>query len=92
METIPDICEDTSSVWTCPSDTVFYDASVIWGLIGPRRIFGNLGTYEAVNLFFLGGAVAPLVVWAATKASRIPEILVQSPTATGFDQNSSESD
>ncbi|BFG32054.1 hypothetical protein CerSpe_183280 [Prunus speciosa] len=68
METIADICEDTSSVWTCPSDTVFYDASVIWGLIGPRRIFGNLGTYEAVNWFFLVGAVAPLVVWAAAKA------------------------
>ncbi|ONI07569.1 hypothetical protein PRUPE_5G128100 [Prunus persica] len=68
METIPDICEDTSSVWTCPGDTVFYDASVIWGLIGPRRIFGNKGTYEAINWFFLGGAVAPLVVWAAAKA------------------------
>nr|XP_023900625.1 oligopeptide transporter 7-like [Quercus suber] len=68
METIPDICEDTSSVWTCPSDTVFYDASVIWGLIGPRRIFGDLGTYEAVNWFFLGGAIAPILVWLAAKA------------------------
>ncbi|GAV68708.1 OPT domain-containing protein [Cephalotus follicularis] len=68
METIPDICESTSSVWTCPSDTVFYDASVIWGLIGPRRIFGDLGTYEAVNWFFLGGAVAPILVWLAAKA------------------------
>ncbi|XP_061352209.1 oligopeptide transporter 7-like [Gastrolobium bilobum] len=68
METIPDICQDTSSVWTCPSDTVFYDASVIWGLIGPRRIFGDLGTYEKVNWFFLGGAIAPLLVWLATKA------------------------
>lgn len=68
METIPDICEDTSSVWTCPSDTVFYDASVIWGLIGPRRIFGDLGTYEKVNWFFLGGAIAPLLVWLAARA------------------------
>lgn len=68
METIPDICEDTSSVWTCPSDTVFYDASVIWGLIGPRRIFGDEGYYEAVNWFFLGGAIAPLLVWLAAKA------------------------
>lgn len=69
METIPDICETTSSSspWTCPSDTVFYDASVIWGLIGPRRIFGDEGTYEAVNWFFLGGAIAPLLVWVAHK-------------------------
>lgn len=68
MESIPDICKDTSSVWTCPGDTVFYDASVIWGLIGPRRIFGNLGTYKNINWFFLGGAIAPLLVWLATRA------------------------
>ncbi|XP_015896323.3 oligopeptide transporter 7 isoform X1 [Ziziphus jujuba] len=68
IETIPDICEDLSSVWTCPGDTVFYDASVIWGLIGPRRIFGDLGTYEAINWFFLGGAIAPVLVWLAAKA------------------------
>ncbi|KAL5747697.1 hypothetical protein ACOSQ2_024994 [Xanthoceras sorbifolium] len=70
METIPDICETTASnsVWTCPSDTVFYDASVIWGLIGPRRIFGDLGTYEAINWFFLAGAIAPVLVWLAAKA------------------------
>nr|GMD11762.1 oligopeptide transporter 7-like [Ipomoea batatas] len=38
METIPEICQTTATntVWTCPSDHVFYDASVIWGLIGPR--------------------------------------------------------
>ncbi|WCJ26608.1 oligopeptide transporter 7 [Euphorbia peplus] len=70
METIPDICDTTASnsVWTCPSDTVFYDASVIWGLIGPRRIFGDLGIYEAVNWFFLAGAIAPILVWLAAKA------------------------
>ncbi|KAK4748696.1 hypothetical protein SAY87_015282 [Trapa incisa] len=70
METIPDICETTSSSspWTCPADTVFYDASVIWGLIGPRRIFGDEGTYQAVNWFFLGGAIAPLLVWLAHRA------------------------
>lgn len=70
METIPDICESTasSSVWTCPSDTVFYDASVIWGLIAPRRIFGDEGVYGAINWFFLLGAIAPVLVWLATKA------------------------
>ncbi|KAI4315569.1 hypothetical protein L6164_028365 [Bauhinia variegata] len=68
METIPDICTDASSVWTCPSDTVFYDASVIWGLIGPRRIFGDEGNYEAINWFFLGGAIAPVLVWLGGRA------------------------
>ncbi|XP_077231441.1 oligopeptide transporter 7-like isoform X1 [Tasmannia lanceolata] len=72
METIPNICETAllppDSPWTCPSDRVFYSASVIWGLIGPRRIFGDLGTYSGVNWFFLTGAIAPLLVWIAHKA------------------------
>ncbi|XP_024538119.1 oligopeptide transporter 7 [Selaginella moellendorffii] len=56
------------SPWTCPSDRVFFSASVIWGLIGPNRIFGSLGHYQAINWFFLVGAVAPLLVWLAAKA------------------------
>ncbi|CAL5204095.1 unnamed protein product [Lathyrus oleraceus] len=72
MGTIPDLCDTSKlpsdSPWTCPMDNVFYDASVIWGLLGPRRIFGNLGEYSNVNWFFLGGAIAPFLVWLAHKA------------------------
>ncbi|XP_010246854.1 PREDICTED: oligopeptide transporter 7-like [Nelumbo nucifera] len=72
MGSIPNICDrallPAGSPWTCPSDHVFYDASVIWGLIGPRRIFGDLGHYSAINWFFLVGAVAPILVWVAHKA------------------------
>ncbi|XP_019182413.1 PREDICTED: oligopeptide transporter 7-like isoform X1 [Ipomoea nil] len=72
METVPYICDrgqlPPSSPWTCPGDHVFYDASVIWGLIGPRRIFGDLGYYSAINWSFLFGAVAPVLVWVASKA------------------------
>ncbi|XP_021283649.1 oligopeptide transporter 6-like isoform X2 [Herrania umbratica] len=72
MEEIPHLC-DTSllppdSPWTCPMDHVFFDASVIWGLVGPRRIFGVEGEYSNVNWFFLAGAVAPVLVWLAHKA------------------------
>ena len=72
MGTIPNLCDTSllppNSQWTCPMDNVFYDASVIWGLVGPRRIFGNLGLYSKVNWFFLAGAIAPLLVWLAHKA------------------------
>ncbi|KAF9618436.1 hypothetical protein IFM89_001159 [Coptis chinensis] len=71
MDTIPHICDTTflpsGNPWTCPGDHVFYDASVIWGLIGPRRIFGDLGLYSAINWFFLVGAILPLLVWLAHK-------------------------
>ncbi|GAV71816.1 LOW QUALITY PROTEIN: Nol1_Nop2_Fmu domain-containing protein/OPT domain-containing protein [Cephalotus follicularis] len=72
MDTVPNICDrellPAGSPWTCPGDHVFYDASVIWGLIGPRRIFGDLGYYSGVNWFFLAGGVAPVLVWLAHKA------------------------
>lgn len=71
METVPNLCDTSvlpsNSPWTCPSDRVFYDASVIWGLIGPKRIFGSLGVYPKVNWFFLAGAISPILVWLAQK-------------------------
>ncbi|KAI4307065.1 hypothetical protein L6164_030295 [Bauhinia variegata] len=72
MSTIPNLCDISvlpeDSPWQCPMDRVFFDASVIWGLVGPRRIFGDLGKYARVNWFFLAGAVAPVLVWFAHKA------------------------
>ncbi|KAK9075241.1 hypothetical protein SSX86_003562 [Deinandra increscens subsp. villosa] len=71
MESIPNLCNTAllpkDSQWKCPMDHVFYDASIIWGLVGPQRIFGNLGVYSAMNYFFLVGAVLPFVVWMAHK-------------------------
>nr|POF10926.1 oligopeptide transporter 7 [Quercus suber] len=73
MDNIPNICDmallPAGSPWTCPSDHVFYDASVIWGLIGPQRIFGDLVYYSGINWFFLVGAITPVLVWLAHKAS-----------------------
>ncbi|MQL92607.1 hypothetical protein Taro_025249 [Colocasia esculenta] len=71
MASVPNICLTnllpSDSQWTCPMDQVFYDASVIWGLVGPRRMFGDLGIYAKVNWFFLVGAVAPVFVFIAHK-------------------------
>ncbi|MBA0720780.1 hypothetical protein Golax_008384 [Gossypium laxum] len=72
LTTVENICQDhllpPNSPWTCPGDRVFFDASVIWGLVGPKRIFGPLGNYSALNWFFLGGALGPVVVWLFHKA------------------------
>ncbi|KAF5807823.1 putative oligopeptide transporter, OPT superfamily [Helianthus annuus] len=75
----------SGSPWTCPNDRVFFDASVIWGLVGPRRIFGPQGNYGALNWFFLGGLMGPVVVWIFhllfPKASWIP--LINLPVLLG---------
>ncbi|KAH9690217.1 Oligopeptide transporter 2 [Citrus sinensis] len=72
LTTVENICQDQllppNSPWTCPGDRVFYDASVIWGLIGPKRIFGRMGIYSALNWFFLLGTLGPFVVWLLHKA------------------------
>ncbi|KAI4296463.1 hypothetical protein L6164_036419 [Bauhinia variegata] len=72
LTSIKHICHDDllpeGSPWTCPGDRVFFDASVIWGLVGPTRIFGKLGNYSAMNWFFLAGALGPLLVWLLHKA------------------------
>ncbi|KAL7088462.1 hypothetical protein ACP275_13G128600 [Erythranthe tilingii] len=51
------------SPWTCPGDDVFYNASIIWGVVGPLRMFGKLGLYPGMNYFFLFGLLAPVPVW-----------------------------
>ncbi|XP_047315163.1 oligopeptide transporter 4-like [Impatiens glandulifera] len=72
LNTVENICQDDilppNSPWTCPGDRVFFDASVIWGLVGPKRIFGSLGNYSGMNWFFLGGAIGPVLVWLLHKA------------------------
>jgi len=71
LGSIKNICKQDllpeNSPWTCPGDHVFFDASVIWGLVGPKRIFGTLGKYQNLNWFFLIGAVGPVVIWAVQK-------------------------
>ncbi|EPS74361.1 hypothetical protein M569_00394, partial [Genlisea aurea] len=72
LTTVENICHPSllppGSIWTCPWDTIFYDESVIWGLLGPRRTFGRLGNYDAINWFFVAGALGPSVVWLVHKA------------------------
>ncbi|XP_071694164.1 oligopeptide transporter 4-like [Rutidosis leptorrhynchoides] len=71
LSNVDQICHPdpkSNSPWTCPNDHVFFDASVIWGLVGPKRIFGPLGNYGALNWFFLGGIIGPVIVWLCHKA------------------------
>ncbi|XP_019164534.1 PREDICTED: oligopeptide transporter 4-like [Ipomoea nil] len=71
LHSIDNICHQdkfSNSPWTCPGSHVFYDASVIWGLVGPKRIFGSLGDYSALNWFFLGGILGPVLIWLLHKA------------------------
>ncbi|SGZ49942.1 CIC11C00000002316 [Sungouiella intermedia] len=41
--------------FTCPLSNVFYSASVLWGVIGPKKVFGGL--YPVMEYCFLIGAL-----------------------------------
>lgn len=71
LDTVDNICNPSKlpegSPWTCPGDDVFYSASIIWGVVGPLRMFGKLGLYTNVNYFFLIGILAPVPVWLLSR-------------------------
>ncbi|ODA78576.1 hypothetical protein RJ55_05958 [Drechmeria coniospora] len=61
---IPDVCSPNQpNSYTCPSGRVFYTASVVWGAIGPARIFSHGAIYSSLQWFWLVGAATPIITW-----------------------------
>ncbi|XP_062168458.1 oligopeptide transporter 1 [Alnus glutinosa] len=71
LTSVENICDLTllpeGSPWTCPGDDVFFNASVIWGVIGPLRMFTKQGIYPGMNWFFLIGCLAPFPGWLLSR-------------------------
>ncbi|KAL6698383.1 OPT oligopeptide transporter domain-containing protein [Trichoderma pleuroticola] len=61
---IPNVCDlDQENNYTCPGGRVFYTASIIWGAIGPARIFSHGALYASLQWFWLVGAITPIATW-----------------------------
>ncbi|KAL1859528.1 hypothetical protein VTK73DRAFT_7572 [Phialemonium thermophilum] len=61
---IPDVCmDDQPNQYTCPNARVFYTASVVWGAVGPARLFSGKALYSPLQWFWLVGAVSPVITW-----------------------------
>lgn len=64
LVSIKDVCDDgNQSGWTCPNAKVFYTSSVVWGAIGPARMFSGAALYRHLQWFWLLGALAPVLTW-----------------------------
>ncbi|KAF8948334.1 hypothetical protein BGZ47_005459 [Haplosporangium gracile] len=59
----PNICTKARYPWTCHNTNTFYSASVIWGVIGPGRMFGPETQHSTIQWGFVIGAFLPLPVW-----------------------------
>lgn len=63
MNNIPGVCTpDAPFRFTCPNVNSFFTAAVIWGTIGPKKVFGVGGIYSLTLLGFPAG-IAPALVW-----------------------------
>lgn len=58
---IEDVCQQgQKNGFVCPSSTVFAEASLLYGGVGPSRLFGPGQTYYGAIWFLLIGAVSPI--------------------------------
>ena len=58
---IVDICQSNQpQFFTCPSTAVFATSSLLWGGIGPQRLFSIGKMYSPILSFFVLGAVLPI--------------------------------
>ncbi|QNP96625.1 Oligopeptide transporter 2 [Yarrowia lipolytica] len=58
---INDICTKHNAMkFSCPNETTLFSASIIWGLVGPKRIFDH--QYPVLKWMFLRGAGTPQLV------------------------------
>lgn len=59
---VPDLCtRDQPDGFTCPAGRVFFNASIVWGVVGPQRVFDKL--YRVTLYGFLVGAILPVITW-----------------------------
>ncbi|KAH6998729.1 OPT oligopeptide transporter protein-domain-containing protein [Ilyonectria sp. MPI-CAGE-AT-0026] len=68
LNNIEDVCEPhQEDHFTCPGGRVFFSASIIWGLLGPARMFSPGQIYSGLFLFFIVGAITPVIFYLAAK-------------------------
>jgi OPT family oligopeptide transporter len=59
--------EGQANNFTCPNGRVFFNASVIFGLIGPKRIFSTGALYGGLQWFWFAGAITPFLISAGAR-------------------------
>jgi len=76
MTKISDVCTPHQiNHFTCPGINTFFTASVLWGTLGPKRMFGAGGIYNSLLYCFLIGAILPVPVYLLRKKFKALEYL-----------------
>jgi OPT family small oligopeptide transporter len=59
--------EDPSGIWTGVNPQIFWGSALIYGALGPVKVFGPSSYYNFIYWGFLIGAVIPVVQWGLSK-------------------------
>lgn len=61
---IPDFCSPNQvNGFVCANGRTIFNASIIWGAVGPAKMFSPGKMYNAVLWFFLVGVIAPFITF-----------------------------
>lgn len=58
---------DQPAKFSCPNGRTFFSSSIVWGVIGPTRMFGAGSIYQYFNVFWVIGAILPCIFYAFLK-------------------------
>ena len=64
---LDDTVPDPNGLWTGYQADIYWGSALIFGALGPRRMFDTEGPYGFIFYGFLVGAVFPIIIWALTK-------------------------
>lgn len=53
--------------FSCPNGRTFFSSSIVWGVIGPTRMFGSGSIYQYFNVFWVIGTILPCIFYAMLK-------------------------
>ncbi|CAK7274008.1 hypothetical protein SEPCBS119000_005949 [Sporothrix epigloea] len=71
MNKIANVCTpEAADKMTCPGINTFFTAAVMWGTIGPKRVFGKGGQYTVLLVGFPIGVIVPIIFWYLQKKIR----------------------
>lgn len=61
---IKDVCTPNAPMrLTCPGPNTFFTASLLWGTVGPLKVFGKDGQYKWLLLGFPLGIFIVVIFW-----------------------------
>ncbi|KMP05660.1 oligopeptide transporter 4 [Coccidioides immitis RMSCC 2394] len=82
---IENVCTpDQPAHFTCPNGKTFFSSSIVWGVIGPQRMFGPGSIYSSIQWYWLIGAALPVVFYVLIRLfPRSPARFLNAPVMLG---------